>query len=155
MDDERYNDFFHVGVRNFPHSFWITPEEHLLNPFSCALTDDSTVLAFIDQAGEMLGTVAVQRVLNRTRRAHVGWIYRMFVDPQHWGKGVGKELLGAAIRTAREMKITSLLLSVSSENERARTLYVAQGFECMGIEKNSVCVDGQYRDEEMFQLILD
>lgn len=125
-----------------------------MNPFACALTNDSTVLAYIDPDGEMVGTVAVQRVQNRTRRAHVGWIYRMFVDPQRWGLGIGKALLVAAIDTAQQMKITSLLLSVSSVNVRARSLYLSLGFVSAGIEKNAVCVNGQYRDEEILQLIL-
>ena len=67
-------------MKDYPSSFWITPEEHLANPFSCANTEDTTVLAYLDPEGILVGTVAVQRVQHRIRRAHIGWIYRMFVD---------------------------------------------------------------------------
>ena len=36
-----------------------------------------------------------------------------------------------------------------------KSLYLSQGFVSIGVEKNAVCVDGHYRDEETLQLNLD
>lgn len=48
--------------------------------------------------------------------------------PEYQGRGLGRILLRAALRFAKEKSYASTILSVNGENERAKTLYLQEGF---------------------------
>ncbi|MEH7107904.1 MULTISPECIES: GNAT family N-acetyltransferase [Bacillaceae] len=49
--------------------------------------------------------------------------------PEYQGKGLGKLLLRAALQFAKERSYTRTILSVNGENERAKALYLQEGFK--------------------------
>lgn len=51
------------------------------------------------------------------------------VIPEYQGKGLGRNLLRASMHFARENSLSRVALCVNAENERAKTLYVHEGFE--------------------------
>ncbi|MNC11706.1 Mycothiol acetyltransferase [compost metagenome] len=51
------------------------------------------------------------------------------VLPEYQGKGLGKILLRAALRFAKDNSYTQTVLCVNAENERAKALYIAEGFK--------------------------
>jgi ribosomal protein S18 acetylase RimI-like enzyme len=67
--------------------------------------------------------------------ADAGYLGMLAVDPVHAGAGVGRLLLGTVTADARAAGLTSLVLHVLSENERAARLYRAAGWIPSGPER--------------------
>jgi mycothiol synthase len=51
------------------------------------------------------------------------------IIPEYQGQGLGRALLRASINFAREKAYSSAVLCVNGENERAKTLYLSEGFK--------------------------
>jgi mycothiol synthase len=50
------------------------------------------------------------------------------IIPEYQGKGLGRILLRASLRFAREKSYKRTILCVNAENERAKALYNQEGF---------------------------
>ena len=70
----------------------------------------------------------------------VGEIYRLFVTPECWGKGIGQMLMKRALAQLHAAGFDEALLWVHADNRRARHFYEALGWR----------PDGAERDEEAF-----
>jgi RimJ/RimL family protein N-acetyltransferase len=70
----------------------------------------------------------------------VGEIYRFFVAPECWGKGVGQGLMARALEQLQAAGLQEAVLWVHAGNQRARRFYEAAGWR----------PDGAERDEEAF-----
>lgn len=59
-----------------------------------------------------------------------GWgeIFAIYLHPDHWGLGLGRELLLAGQRTITESGLTRALLWVLEDNQRGRAFYERQGW---------------------------
>lgn len=57
---------------------------------------------------------------------------RMIVDPDHAGRGVGRNLLLTILQAARDRGLRSVLLEVGIRNVEARRLYQSVGFRDRG-----------------------
>ncbi len=77
--------------------------------------------------------------------AHAGKL-GMGIIPAYRGKGLGRRLLEAALRAARETGIERVELSVHADNHRAIALYEKVGFVREGLARKSVRIDGRYKD---------
>ena len=55
------------------------------------------------------------------------WLHDVYVDPAFRGRGVGRQLVAAAIESARRLGSSSLMLGVSPGNAQARGLYERLG----------------------------
>ena len=62
------------------------------------------------------------------------WIYDVYIDEPHRGKGYGRGLMEAVEAQVREAGLPRMELHVWVSNERARSLYRSLGFEPMGME---------------------
>lgn len=60
------------------------------------------------------------------------YLQRVAVDPVQGGKGLGTDLVRAAVKWARETTATSMVLNVRAENARAIRLYEREGFTNTG-----------------------
>lgn len=63
------------------------------------------------------------------------------------GAGIGTSLFEELISWAKKTKIHRLELTVMTENLAGVALYQKMGFEIEGTKKDSLLVDGQYKDE--------
>jgi RimJ/RimL family protein N-acetyltransferase len=70
------------------------------------------------------------------------------------GRKIGTELLAELEAWARRSDIHRLELTVVEHNERARALYVKQGFEIEGRKRHSLRIDGRSVDEIAMAKIL-
>jgi ribosomal protein S18 acetylase RimI-like enzyme len=61
--------------------------------------------------------------------AHLG---ALFVDPEHWRRGLGRELLTRATDEMRARGYERARLLVPAGNRRARDVYERHGFEAVG-----------------------
>lgn len=59
----------------------------------------------------------------------VGWIYDLFVVPEHRGKGVGEALLKRALEASRRRGFALAGLMVRANNKVAYSLYEKRGFK--------------------------
>jgi GNAT superfamily N-acetyltransferase len=76
-----------------------------------------------------------------------GELFAIYVDPDHWGTGVGRDLITAAEERLRELGYSEAMLWVLAENARARRFYERAGWhhdgttrpiEIFGIEVTEV-----------------
>ena len=77
----------------------------------------------VKEKGRMIGSVAI--VHGSGARAQLRWF---LVAPSHRGKGLGKRLMGAALRFARSAGYRSVFLWTTSELDAARHVYESAGF---------------------------
>ena len=77
--------------------------------------------------------------------AHVGGL-DMALLPEFRGKGHGRSLIQTAMADARRLGLTRIDLRTFAGNDRAIALYESVGFKHEGVLKDSVLIDGQYRD---------
>ena len=103
LDHERYQEFILPEIIEFPRSFGITPEETRRFPFSVGSNSDGFTIGEFD--GERLIAAAkINRIQQRSRRAHVAWLNRMVVARDYRRLGHGRRVLDAAVDQARELQ---------------------------------------------------
>ena len=76
-----------------------------------------------DTEGDLLGTFAVQRLDDETCK-----LRKMYLVPEVRGLGLGRYMLGQAIRDARELGFKTMILETVSVLEDAIRLYTRAGF---------------------------
>jgi GNAT superfamily N-acetyltransferase len=72
----------------------------------------------------------------------VGELFAIYVGPEHWGTGVGRELIAAGEERLRELGHANAILWVLEDNPRARRFY----------ERADWHHDGATRSVEIFDL---
>jgi RimJ/RimL family protein N-acetyltransferase len=103
------------------------------------------------------GVVCGHVTLGRSReREHdeFGEIWSLYVDPAHWGSGVGSALLEAACRQLSQAGYGLAYLWVLSTNTRARRFYARAGWTIEGSERTDF-VGGKYICEIKYELRVD
>ena len=115
--------------------------------------DNGVLGAFVDD-GQLVGTLGFAREY-RVKRAHNALIWGMYVSPEFRRQGFGAALVDEAIAHARRLgSLRQIILSVTANNMAAGALYRSRGFERIGLERDALCIDGQYFDEEQLTLSL-
>jgi diamine N-acetyltransferase len=81
--------------------------------------------------GQQVGFVELAR---QRERDDLCWLYHLFIDQHHQGKGYGKQALDEFIRLAQENHglCREIRLSVHPDNVAACALYVRRGFQPTG-----------------------
>ena len=75
-----------------------------------------------------LGWISAGRSRDAGAQPSTGEIWAVYVDPGHWGKGVGRALCDAAEQELRRQGFTDVTLWVFEENARAQRFYAGTGF---------------------------
>ena len=78
-----------------------------------------------------------------------GEIAAIYVQPEHWRQGVGEELLGYALETARRKQFLAVTLWVLTTNHAARKFYEAMGFSLDGAAKVDQIVEYKHELPEV------
>jgi len=145
------------ALKEEPESFGAAYEESANIPISDVAkrlhsSDDSFVLgAFMPTLVGMLGFYRQQGLKVR----HKGTIWGMYVTPEGRGQGVGQALMRAAIaRATAILDLEQLALTVVTNNEAARNLYLSLGFQSYGVEREALKLGDRFLDEEMMVLKL-
>jgi GNAT superfamily N-acetyltransferase len=108
--------------------------------------------AFVD--GHLAGLVAFIRA-QRVKLMHAADIAGMYVAPDFRRRGLGGQLVDAAIAHGRTLPgLRQLHLTVNASNEPARALYRSRGFACVGVQPEALCVNERYYDYEYYVLRL-
>lgn len=103
------------------------------------------------------GLVAVAGVdrNERLKARHRAYVWGVYTDRVHRGKGYGKAVMRAVIDVARSWDGVAVIgLSASVNSPDAIAVYRACGFEQWGVEKDAIRLDGRAHDEVYMQLDL-
>lgn len=158
-DAQQYQDLRLSGLLLNPEAFGSTYERE--SSFSLDTVKDRIrpgkdkfVLGAFNEAGSLEGIVALVRE-SGMKTAHKANIYGMYVAKDKRGQGIGKRLMLALIKIARDMEgLEQINLTVVSDNERAKKLYRAAGFKTYGVERKALKFTGKYYDEDLMVLPL-
>jgi RimJ/RimL family protein N-acetyltransferase len=108
--------------------------------------------AFVDD--RLAGILAFVRP-RRAKLLHGAELVGMYVAPEFRRRGLGGELLDAALAHARSLPgLRQVKLAVNATNLAARFLYQSRGFTPFGLEPDALYVDGRYYDDELYILRL-
>jgi RimJ/RimL family protein N-acetyltransferase len=77
----------------------------------------------------------------------------MGILPGYRGQGVGLRLIQATLAQADRAGFVRVELSVHANNPRAISLYEKVGFAREGIQRDAICIDGEYCDSINMALI--
>lgn len=80
------------------------------------------------------------------RIAHKAYI-AIGIHSEARGRGIGSALFYALFELAKQQQIHRLELTVLTTNEAALNLYQKMGFEIEGRKKDSLFINGEYKDE--------
>jgi ribosomal protein S18 acetylase RimI-like enzyme len=91
------------------------------------LSSGTVVLIAENDDGEMVGWLSLGDSRDSDADYSVGEVYAIYVDPKHWGEGIGSGLMteGHSILAAGHVRIT---LWVIESNARARAFYERRGY---------------------------
>ena len=108
-------------------------------------------LVAINDEGKIIGWCDIS-ALDRPIFAHIGSLGIGVLAPYR-GKGIGKTLIGAALKQAKLKGLTRIELTVRENNTSDIALYEQFGFEKEGVHKNAVCIDGHYENHIFMALL--
>jgi ribosomal protein S18 acetylase RimI-like enzyme len=120
------------------------------------MTTESTVSVYGAFSNERLvGITALVRTTSE-KLAHNAHVVGMYISPAFRRLGYARALLDTVIAHARTFPhLRNLKLSVTASNTGAIALYQSLGFISYGLEREALCVDGIFYDEEFYALHLN
>ena len=89
--------------------------------------DTATLVYAIEEDGRDVGRLCVGERQLQERR--VLWIWDVFVDEEHRGRGLGRAAMELAEGEARRLGLARVELNVFGGNDAARGLYRSLGYE--------------------------
>ena len=157
-DAEAYAEFRRAALLDSPLAFAASPAGDLAGSAAAVREQlrrapEWVILgAFEDR---LLGAVGLLRD-RHLKSSHKVHLWGMYVARGHRRRGIGAELLQAALGHARALPGVSWVhLSVSSAAPGARRLYERAGFEAWGTEPEALSHDGQTVVEHHMALRLE
>jgi len=111
------------------HGFSLTPEL-LAQAVRGALEADSSARILVARdAGRPVGFAYVSVQSSLERGGRVLWVEQLYVRPDLRGRGIGGQLLQAALEVARSSGCLAAELEVDGSHGRAANLYLRVGFQ--------------------------
>lgn len=110
-------------------------------------------LIAVDESGEVVGWCDVVRFQLEGFR-HVGRLGMGLVQ-QARGTGLGRRLVEATLKSARDRGVERVQLDVFASNVRAIKLYQNLGFVTEGRQRRARKLDGEYDDLILMALLFD
>lgn len=105
--------------------------------------------------GELAATAAVTRAGPFPSSHHKMVMWGVFSSPRHRRRGLGRQVVEAALQHAFDNKVHRVNLQVYLPNAPAIALYTTLGFVEYGTEAEAVCLDGRYHDGVHMVLVKD
>ena len=139
-----------------PLAFGSSYEEEVEQPIELVrqrLSGDGPSAVFGAFAADALVGMAGFAFNDRVKQRHKGGLWGVYVQPQWRGRGLGEGLVKAVIAHASK-HVQWLQATVGVTNLDAKRIYNRLGFVPYGLERQGLCVDGVYYDEELLALDL-
>lgn len=155
-DEVAYHALRQDGLRRQPDCFRVTPDDDTNRPQRLAgyqPTNEQMLWGAFEEE-TLVGVVRFERESLQKLR-HKAQIRGLYVRQEAAGRGLGRQLLRTAVDFARTLPgLEQVLLSVVASNDRARDLYLKEGFVVIGREPRALKWQKQYVDEETLILFL-
>jgi RimJ/RimL family protein N-acetyltransferase len=121
--------------------------------FQARLRDDGGVAVVAVENATVVGWCDVQRVpwAGCTHAGRLG----IGLARSHRGRGLGRELLRAALARCDAGGITRIEAEVFTHNARSVRLLVAHGFQVEGLRRQVRCLEGQWDDALLLARLAD
>lgn len=146
-------------TRENPVPMGLTFEEELtrtLDGFRAQLSSPLPNAVFGSFLGdELAATAAVSRAGPFPSSHHKMVMWGVFASPRHRRRGLGRQVVGAALQHAFDNGVRRVNLQVYVPNEPAIALYQSIGFVAYAVEVEAVCLGGQYHDGVHMALVKD
>jgi diamine N-acetyltransferase len=111
------------------------------------------MLICINESNEAVGAIDLYDVDFKNGNAAIGILIG---DQAHKRKGYAKEAVGLMVEYAKKyLALHNLYCSIQMDNEESIRLFLACGFEQVGIRKNWFLIKGERIHEICFQLCLE
>jgi ribosomal protein S18 acetylase RimI-like enzyme len=112
---------------------------------------DAGPCAFVAAVGhDLAGVVLACPDPDSSDRGHLA---RLYVVPERWGRGIGRQLYDAAMGHLQGQGFTTVTLWVLEENHRARSWYERLGWRANGTRKTTYAPAGI--DDLGYELTID
>jgi RimJ/RimL family protein N-acetyltransferase len=118
-----------------------------------AFTAEENSTIFLAEADSGLAGYLIAKGGSAARSEHSAYLV-IGIKEDHRGNGVGTKLFEELFSWGKEIQLHRLELTVMTENKAGIALYEKMGFEIEGTKKDSLVVDGQYKDEYYMAKIL-
>jgi ribosomal protein S18 acetylase RimI-like enzyme len=140
-----------LGFLKNPKAFGSSYSDEVKRPLKAFLhrlkLNDNTWTFGAFEDDRLVGVVSLVREEGPKER-HKASIYGMFVDARYRRKGMGRELIRRAIKTARQLRgLRQVRLTVAASNRPALELYGSFGFKIYGRESAALFVGKRYYSE--------
>jgi ribosomal protein S18 acetylase RimI-like enzyme len=93
------------------------------------------ILVVADDAGQLAGFASANQSRDPDADSTVGEVLAIYLAPECWGRGLGRELMTATLGYLTTAGYTQVTLWVLESNARARRFYEAAGFAADGTVK--------------------
>ncbi|WP_053213377.1 GNAT family N-acetyltransferase [Pseudomonas sp. Q12-87] len=150
VDAQAYRQLMLQAYALHPQAFTSSTRERAalpINWWESRLTSRLDVLlgAFVEE--ELVGIVGLA-LEPREKARHKALLFGMYVTEAHCHRGLGYQLVQAAIDEARRHAFLRLVqLTVTAGNDPAVKLYQRCGFVLYGLEPQAICVGDEYFDK--------
>ena len=113
------------------------------------ISSDQELVYVFEENGSIVGFTHFRTDV-RADDSVVGEIERLYVHPEFWRKGIGKQLLEFSINEITNQGTRSISLWVAEENANARAFYEARGFKFISFSRrvDRFSVDGLHLPPE-------
>lgn len=103
--------------------------------------------------GRPVGMAGIAREIGQRRR-HRATLWGVWLDPDHRGRGVGRQLVSTALDWAREREVRAVYLEVVENEDPSWSLYGRLGFVRREVDPFGAHVDGHDVALEHLVLVL-
>ena len=99
-------------------------------------TDPRTRVLIVEGGSEPVGFAVTRPSGDEDADPETGELDGFFVDPARWGRGAGRELLGAAMHAFSQARFRDATLWTAAENHRPRRIYEIAGWRPDGTDRH-------------------
>ncbi len=122
------NEYFEMA-ENFYNSDAVShkiPKENFKSAFESAINNNPYIKLYIlEIEGIIAGYAAIAVTFTTEGGGKTVWLDELYIKPEYRGKGLGRELIGFL---KSDGIIKRIRLEITPENEKAKKLYISEGF---------------------------
>ncbi|MGB8706100.1 MAG: GNAT family protein [Gillisia sp.] len=152
LEVENTEDFWEISATRVPYSRLII-RKYLQNSHRDVYEVKQLRLMICDKEDRPIGLLDLFDLEPKDRRAALGIL---IVDRDNRGKGYGKEALSLICNYCfSHLELHQVYAGVTADNLPSMKLFENNNFKKAGIKKDWILVNGQFKDEILYQLIKD
>lgn len=149
---ENNENFWEVSHTNTPFSKYVL-KQYLENAHLDIFEAKQLRLMIIDtKTNKNLGLIDLFDFNPKHKRAGIG----LLIDPAFQNKGFASESLELLIKyTFSHLELHQLYANITSDNAKSIKLFESKNFTKVGVKKDWISSQGNFKDEILYQLIND